>query len=228
MAGRTFRPRRTYATWALGIAGALAYNWWIVLPALAPLPSVVVHGLLSDLEAEGMPHAEVLTTLNLASGVLVLLAVIARGGDGTRTMRRLRGVLAVFALAVAAGALFPYACPEGLDEACRDAEWEFALPLHHYVHMTAGVVEYGAGTVALVLARRAAHAGYFPERARHVLDNAAWILVVAYPLLAVSYLADVLGSMVEIAFFVVFAAMVLVVLLAPTAAEDEVPAGASP
>jgi len=55
--------------------------------------------------------------------------------------------LLLFAAAGAVGGHYAYACPEGLSAACRSAEWHLKLPLHHYLHVISGVIEFAAITM---------------------------------------------------------------------------------
>ncbi len=209
---------RAPAARTLAIIGVLAYNWWAYLPVVAPDSRVGFRGLLSDLETAGAPDATTLSSINAAAGGFFLLAVLVRGVRASADSRRIRRLLLGFSLAVAIGALFPYACPEGLDAECRAQEWSFSLPLHHYVHMTAGIAEFATATFALLLAwgighRRTGKLGAY-------LRGARIALFVAYPLLVISYLVNAMGSVAEVMFFAVFSTL----MLAWVFAEPDVPA----
>jgi hypothetical protein len=121
--------------------------------------------------------------------------------------------MVVFAAAGAVGGHYTYACSEGLSATCRRLEWHLQLPLHHYVHMVSGIVEFAALTTAAVIAMR---------RTRG--DGTAWaraysglvtVLAVGYPLLALAYLTDRLGTLVEPIFFVAFSVMLLAEVFEP-------------
>ena len=58
----------------------------------------------------------------------------------------------LFAVAGAIGGHFAYACPEGLSGACRSAEWHLRLPLHHYLHVLSGIIEFAAISDAVYFA----------------------------------------------------------------------------
>src|SRR5271167_4383723 len=59
---------RLVAAKALGVAGVLAYNWWVVVPFVPGLmPSL--NGFFSDLEATGRPHAALMSDADLAAGI---------------------------------------------------------------------------------------------------------------------------------------------------------------
>jgi hypothetical protein len=170
--------------------------------------------LFSDLEAVGRPSAGLLSTLDAVSGAAILVALLLIGrpeaGGGRR---REWWLLTVFAGAAMVGGLFPYVCAEGLDAACRSAEWSLALPWRHYLHVIAGAVEFGGATSAAALAwrRTRGRSGARPLVARVV----ATVLAICYPLLAVAYLTGGFGAFVEPFFFVAFSAVAAAELAAP-------------
>jgi hypothetical protein len=204
---------RTVLGRCLGVLGLAGYNWWIVV-ALGGGLIQSPDELFSDLEAVGRPYAGLLSTVDVVSGaaILVALLLVGRPPAGGRH-RREWWLLVVFACAAMAGGLFPYLCPEGLDAACRSAEWGFTLSWRHYVHVVAGIVEFAGATSAAVLAWRRTRRrnGVAPVVARVV----ATVLAVGYPLLAVTYLSGRLGAFVEPFFFLAFSAVVAVELAAP-------------
>ena len=141
------------ASRVVGVIGLVLYNWWL---------GALVHGgivsspdaLFSDLEASGGRYAVVFSRLDIAAGVVLLVALALRGRWGVTGLRPEWWLLLVFAAAGAVGGFFPYSCPEGVNAVCRTAEWEFQLPWRQYVHVAAGIVEFAAATLAIVLARR--------------------------------------------------------------------------
>lgn len=170
------------------------------------------NALFSDLEATGGHYAVLFSRLDIAAGVLLLAALVLRGRCGTTGPRREWWLLLLFAVAGAVGGFFPYSCPEGVNDVCRTAEWEFQLPWRQYVHVGAGIVEFAAATVAIVLAcRRTAGLPVLGELTRWT----ARVLLVAYPLLGAAYLGDRLGAFVEPVFFVCFSGMVAIELFEP-------------
>ncbi len=93
-------------------------------------------------------------------------------------------------------------------------EWHLELPLHHYVHVVSGIIEFATLTVAAIVARRRTrHAGTIESRAYAAVVTS---LLVGYPLLALVYLTDRLGTLVEPLFFLTFSAMVVTELFEPT------------
>lgn len=211
--GLSAGPARVGAARAVGIAGVLAYNWWVVVPFVPGLmPSV--NGFFSDLEATGRPHAVLMSDADLVGGALMLVALALRGSSATGGVRREWKWLVVFAAAGVVGGRYPYACAEGLSASCRQLEWHLQLPVHHYVHVVAGVVEFATITVAAVVAMRRTRGQGTPEGKTYA--GVVAVLAVGYPLLGLVYLTDRLGTLVEPAFFVTFSAMVLTELFEPT------------
>ncbi|HEY5185590.1 MAG TPA: DUF998 domain-containing protein [Actinomycetes bacterium] len=193
----------------LGVASLASYNWWVgVLLGTHLLTSP--NGFFSDLAAVGQPHAELLSNLDVAAGLLMVAALVLRGRNGPAGARPEWPLLVTFAVAGAVGGKFPYQCPEGASAACRAAEWHLQLPWPHYVHILAGIVEFASATLAVLAARRRTAAQRDPVG--RVVRGIGWVLVVAYPLLAVSYLTVRLGAFVEPVFFVCFSVMAAVEL----------------
>jgi hypothetical protein len=203
---------RLVAGRALGVAGVLAYNWWVVVPFVPGLmPSV--NGFFSDLEASGRPHAPLMSDADLAAGLLLAAALLLRGSTAGHVVRREWKWLMAFALAGAIGGRYPYACAEGLSETCRQMEWHLQLPVHHYVHVVSGIAEFATLTVAAVIALRRTRNEGTPES--RVYAGVVTTLVLGYPLLGAVYLTDRLGTLVEPIFFAAFSVMVLTELFEP-------------
>lgn len=206
------RNWRTLLAGLTGLAGLAAYNWWVgVLFVRGMVPSP--DGFFSDLSANGQPHALLLQRLDLAAGLLLLAALALAGRPASRTENRLWPWLVAFAAVTAVGGLFPYACAAGLDPACRHLERTWQLPVHHDVHMVAGVAEFFTATMAVALARITdPDCASLAGKAGHVLVP---VLLIAYPLLGVAYLGGRSGVFIEPVFFVMFSAMVAIELAAP-------------
>jgi hypothetical protein len=211
-------PRALRTARLMGLLSVLAYNWWVgaALAGLVTSPD----GMFSDLEATGVPHAVIFERLDVLAGLLIVGGLLLRGSPTAAQQRREWRLLIAFGAAGVIGGLFPYACPEGKDDRCRDAEWHFRLPLHHYVHMLSGIAEFAFITLAIILMWR-----------RLRTDRGLWHgvaaglasgLAVGYPALALSYLSDRWDAPVEAFFFVLFAGMVAAVFLEPDA-EDPPP-----
>jgi uncharacterized protein DUF998 len=208
-AGYSFR---LFVAQFLGLVGIVLYNWWVYVLVATNL-LVSTDEFFSDLEATGRPDATLFQHLDLAAGIIMFVAFVLRGPWGPNGKRREWRWLLLFAIAGAVGGHFSYACPEGLSAACRSAEWHLRLPLHHYVHVFSGIIEFAAMTTAVFFAWK---------RTR---DDAGWVakgvkatgvaLLVGYPILAVAYLTDRFGAFVEPIFFVSFCAMVAIELFEP-------------
>ena len=185
-------------------SGLAIYNWWVVLPFLVTIPRFP-DPFFSDLEARGQPHAAMLQHLDLAAGLLLLAALVVGRSRGFPEWR----LLLLFAGTTALGGLFPFACAEGSDAACRSAEWHFQLPLTHYVHMVSGIAEFAAASFAILFAWRRTRNDPGAPHAR-AFRRLYLGLLGAYPLLAYAYLADRDGIYIEPLFFIAFSAVFLI------------------
>jgi uncharacterized protein DUF998 len=200
-------PRwRQGLTWALAVAGLVAYNWWLLVP-LKPGLMTSPNELFSNLEVSGQPYATLMQHADLLSGVLLLAAVVAAGRGTIRRGGRDWLAMIVFTLGGAAGGLFPEVCADGINAICRQQEVHFQLPASHYIHMVAGIVEFAGITVALFLARRRNRT----SRSRPArLYRRIWIgALVCYPLLGLAYLVNRMGGVMEAVFFLGFTVMAM-------------------
>jgi hypothetical protein len=203
---------RLFIAQFLGLAGIVLYNWWVwVAVASNLLPNS--NAFFSDLEATGRPDASLFQHLDLAAGVVMLVAFLVRGPWGPDGKRREWGWLILFSIAGAVGGHFAYACPEGLSATCRSAEWHLRLPLHHYLHVFSGIIEFAAMTIAVYLARKRTRE--HTDWAARSVKGVATAMLIGYPLLGVAYLTDRLGAFVEPIFFICFSIMVAIELLEP-------------
>jgi hypothetical protein len=170
---------RLAAAKVVGGAGVLAYNWWVVVPFVPGLmPSV--NGFFSDLEVSGRRHALLMSDADLVAGVLMAAALMLRGSKAQGDVRKEWKWLMAFAIGGAVGGRYPYACAEGLSAACRNLEWHLQLPIHHYVHVFAGITEFATLTTAAVIAmRRTRGHGTIESRIYSGLLKA---LAIGYPL----------------------------------------------
>lgn len=197
---------------ALGIGGVIAYNWWAAVPFVPGL--MTSHNeFFSDLEVPGLRDADLMQRADLLAGVVMLVALLMRGGSGRHGARREWKWLLAFAAAGAIGGRFPYVCSEGLSATCRSLEWHLELPLHHYIHVVSGIAEFLFLTVAVIVAVRRTR-GEMTWEAR-AFRTILGVLVVGYPLLGFVYLSDRWGAFVEPIFFVCFSAMIVVSLFEP-------------
>jgi Protein of unknown function (DUF998) len=211
----------------LGIAGLATYNWWLLTP-LVPGLIRSPNELFSNLEVTGQPYATAMQHADLVSGLLLATAFLLVGSRSIRADREGRtdragragaadsvgrgewAAMLVFAVSGGLGGVFPEVCADEVSAACRRVEWRFQLPVSQYLHMAVGVVEFGAITLALLLAYRRTR-DTRSRRARLYRELVIGALV-AYPLLGVAYLADRLGGLTEPVFFVGFTMMVLIQL----------------
>jgi hypothetical protein len=209
-------PRRRVASRVLGVVGVALYNWWVVAALDGTVSSL--DELFSDLEAQGQRSATLLSRVDVAAGLLLLLALLLRGRPNSAAGRSVRPWLLVFALSAVVGGHFPYVCAEGASSACRTAEWHLRLPLRHYLHLLSGIAEFAAATVAVFVAWRQ-RAG-LPDLSSRAVRGIGWVLVVGYPVLGAAYLTDRFGVLVEPIFFLSFSGMVLVELFDPAGSES--------
>jgi hypothetical protein len=212
-------PWRRPIAIGLGALGLALYNWWIPV-ALSGSLLTTPDELFSDLEASGRPDAALLQQLDLAAGLVLLVALLARGPLARGLRRNEWPWLLAFALSGAVGGQFSYACPEGLSASCRAAEWRLVLPRHHYFHVAAGIAEFVFGTVAVYLAWQRTRSK--ESATTRTVRWTARTLVLAYPVLGFAYLTDRFGVFVEPIFFACFSVMVAVELLE---SDRSVPAG---
>jgi hypothetical protein len=203
---------RLFIAQFLGLAGIVLYNWWVYVVVATNL-LISTDEFFSDLEATGRPDATLFQHFDLAAGVVMFVAFLVRGPWGPNGKRKEWRWLLLFAVAGAFGGHYGYACPEGLSAACRSAEWHLKLPLHHYLHVISGIIEFAAMTTAVYIAwkRTRDDSGWVAKGVK-----VTWVaMLVGYPLLAVAYLTDRFGAFVEPIFFVSFSVMVAIELLEP-------------
>ena len=197
---------------AAGTLSVVAYNWWVAVPFHHDLmPSA--NGFFSDLEASGQPDAAIMSHLDLAAGLLLVAALVIAGTEGSRRTRLEHRALIAFGVAGALGGRFSYACAEGTNATCRQLEWSLQLPLHHYIHMVAGVAAFATITVVLLVARRRTRNEMSPWATAYRL--VAFAFAIGYPFLAAAYLTDRFGAFIEPVFFISFSVVVVAELLEP-------------
>lgn len=197
---------RPVVAWAFGLLGLLSYNWWVLVP-LRPGLIRSPNELFSDLEVTGQPFATAMQHADLLSGLLVMGAFLAAGGRSIPGGRRDWWAMMVFAGAGSLGGVFPQVCADGINAVCRNMEWSFRLPLQQYLHIVAGILEFGGITVALLFAFRRTRSQ--KTRIANVYRYLARAAFVVFPILGLAYLLNRLGGFVEPAFFLGFTVMVL-------------------
>ena len=195
-----------------GLVGIVLYNWWVWVVVATNLLTNT-DAFFSDLEAAGRPDASLLQHFDLAAGIVMFVAFVVRGPWGPEGKRKEWRWLVLFSIAGAVGGHFAYACPEGLSETCRSNEWHLRLPLHHYVHVFSGIIEFVAISIAIYLAwkRTREHTDWVARSIKAI----AVAMMIGYPLLGIAYLTDRFGAFVEPIFFVCFSIMVAIELLEP-------------
>lgn len=211
---------RAALAWVLGLAGLVAYNWWVLVP-LKPGLMTSPNELFSDLEVDGRPYAALLQHCDVAAGLLLIAAFLLAGyGPAARAVQRPgRGewlAMLSWAAAGALGGLYPEVCADGISAVCRRIQWRFQLPASQYVHMAAGTLEFAFITAALFLAVRRNRGVH--SRIARTYRLLAIGAVIGYPLLGASYLFDRLGGVMEGVFFVGFTVMAVAQLAERTSA----------
>lgn len=208
-------PSRLAVARTLGVAGLLAYNWWA--PAILvrrALPDA--DAFFSDLSANGQDHATALQRLDLLGGLLLLCALLLRGPFGRSCHRPEWRWLIGFSMAASVGGLFPFACASTGNAACRQLESQLQLPMHHYLHMVAAVVEFATATAAIVFAHVSSIEDDTPES--RLTRRLVVVLVLGYPALAAAFFTRRWGAFIEPMFFVSFTFMVVAYLFTPAGA----------
>ena len=107
---------------------------------------------------------------DLVGGALMLVA-LPYGGSAMGGVRREWKWMVVFALAGVVGGRYSYAVPEGLSAGCRQLEWHLQLPVHHYVHVVAGIAEFATVTAAAVFMAMRRTRGEGRRRPRLLADS---------------------------------------------------------
>ncbi len=200
---------RPVAMWALAATGLLAYNWWILVP-LKPGLMRSPDELFSNMELTGQPYAGAMQHADLLAGLLLLGAFLMAGSKSLPGGRPEWAGLMIFAAGGALGGLFPELCGDEVSASCRNMEWAFQLPLQQYLHIGAGIAEFGGISIAVLLAaRRTSQELSAPARIYRYLARA---LYACYPLLGLAYLTDRLGGVMEAVFFIAFTLIVVTAL----------------
>lgn len=183
----------------LGTLGLLAHNWWVVIYPIGWMPSF--DALISEASATDQPHGWLLSGIDIGVGVALVAALFLC----RRTwLQHGRASVWWWSLVWALGGLvegvFPLACSPSTNRTCEDAEWAFELAAHHYVHMAAGVVEFVAASIAILLVWRTPALGWLSRLG-------AWLslgILVVYPFLGLAFFTHRLSSIPEAVFFVMF------------------------
>jgi hypothetical protein len=189
------------------VPAVVAYNWWIIVPFRHGLLTSV-NSFFSDLEVKGARDAGLFGRLDVIAGTLFVAALLlSRGRDPTR--RAEWRLFLTFAIAAAAGGLFPFSCAEGTDSACRTAEWHLHLPAHHYAHVLLSAVEFLSASAALLLAWNRTRRSDSNSAEALAIRCLTAIVIVGYIPLAIAYFSDRYAALVEPAYFLAFSLAVL-------------------
>lgn len=200
------RPTRSVLAPTLGVAGLLAYNWWILVP-LRPGLMRSPDELFSNIEVTGQPFASAMQRADLVAGLLIAAAFLVAGSRSIAAARREWLAMMIFGAAGAAGGLFPEVCADEISASCKRMELHFQLPVSQYVHIAAGIAEFAGITVAVLLAARRTRGDQ--TRTSRVYQNLVVGAYVGYPMLGAAYLLDRLGGVMEAVFFAGFTVLVV-------------------
>jgi len=90
-------------------------------------------------------------------------------------------------------------------------EWHLQLPMAHYLHMVAGILEFAGVTASLWFAvrRTQKQPSLIPRLCRGLFTGALF----AYPLLGFAYLTNHFGALIEPVFFLGFTTVVLILII---------------
>ena len=190
----------------ISILGLILYNWWIFVffrPGLIKSPNE----LFSNLEITGQPFAWAMQRTDILSGILLIIALAMIYRKANRLDFKEWAAVLLFGVFGSIGGIFSESCADEISASCRAAEWGFRLPLHHYIHMLAGVAEFAAITYSLYLAHtRTKNQVNRPGKVYKFLWRSAFY---AYPLLGIAYIFDIYGAIMEIVFFIGFTILIV-------------------
>jgi len=211
---------RAAVAWICGVAGLLAYNWWVLVPLKPGLMSSP-NELFSNLEVTGQPFATAMQHADLLAGLLLVAAFLAAGSSSIVAGRREWLGMMIFCAAGGVGGLFPEVCADEINAACMRMELHFQLPVNQYLHVVAGIIEFGGITAALLFAARRTRGDR--TRIARVYRDLAVGAYVGYPVLGLAYLLNKLGGAMEAVFFTGFTVMVLTQLVERTESLRRIP-----
>ena len=104
--------------------------------------------------------------------------------------------------------IFPMQCASTPDKACGKAELRFTLPVHHYLHIGLGVLEFAGGSFMILKAWRTPALGWLARLGRVM---SGWLLVI-YPLIGLTFFTKKWQGIMEPVFFVTFTVIAAAVL----------------
>jgi hypothetical protein len=175
--------------------------------------------LFSDLEIDGRPYSVAMQHADLAAGALLLIAFLILGSKRRINNFKEWLYMVIFSIGGAIGGIFSESCSDTTSAVCRHEEIRLQLPTHHYLHIAAGIVEFGSITVALYLARkRTRNQKTQVSRVYSILAKCA---LFGYPLLILAYLTNYFGGFIEMFFFLAFTVIVVTQLWERTSTPEK-------
>ena len=209
---------REVSAWTLGIISLLFYNWWVLVP-FKPGLMTSFNELFSDLEIDGRPYSVAMQHADLASGVLLLIVFLILGSRKKIKNFKEWLYMVIFSIGGMVGGIFSESCSDTTSAVCRHKEIRFQLPAHHYLHIIAGIIEFGSITIALYLARqRTRNQNTQVAKVYNILTKGA---LFGYPLLILAYLTNYFGGFIEMFFFLAFTMIVVTQIWERTASLEK-------
>jgi hypothetical protein len=197
--------------WKLAVAiGAVAvalHNWWVVVYPAGWMPSF--NALISEASASDQPHGQLLTTLDVVVGALLVVALVLRWRDwSSGPGRAVWWWTLVWATAGGLSGVFPMACSSTDNRACGRAEWRFSLPVHHYLHLGFGVWEFLGASFAILVAWRTPALGWLSRLGARL----SVAMLVFYPFMGLTFFTKHLAAVTEPIFFAIFSTIGMAVI----------------
>ena len=175
--------------------------------------------LFSDLEIDGRPYSVAMQHADLASGVLLLIVFLILGSRKKIKNFKEWLYMVIFSIGGMVGGIFSESCSDTTSAVCRHKEIRFQLPAHHYLHIIAGIIEFGSITIALYLARqRTRNQNTQVAKVYNILTKGA---LFGYPLLILAYLTNYFGGFIEMFFFLAFTMIVVTQIWERTASLEK-------
>jgi hypothetical protein len=190
--------------WRIAVVlGALAialHNWWVYIYPAGWMPHHSFHALISEAAAVDQPHGRLLSMLDVIVGIALLVAF----GLRWRFWKRTSIVMWIYGVMWALGGLFegifPMECASTPDKACGKAELKFTLPVHHYLHIGLGILEFAGGSFMILKAWKTPAYGWLARLGRWLAVS----LLVCYPLIGLTFFTKHWQGIMEPVFFVIF------------------------
>ena len=184
----------------LGAIAIVLHNWWVYVYPAGWMPHHSFHALISEASASDQPHGTLLSVFDIIVGVLLLVAFAFRYRAWSRTSMAMWIYGILWAVGGLLEGIFPMQCASTPDKACGKAELRFTLPVHHYLHIGLGVLEFAGGTFMILRARRMSTLGWLHRLGRRLTVA----MLIGYPLIGLTFFTKHWQGIMEPFFFVIF------------------------